>query len=150
GDSIVRVAFQATLSLGEFSGPETVDALAKVVEQYGQNSWFKTAVLSSESGSSLELLQKLIADKIFFEGAEEGRLSFLEDFSHVIGSRNQADQVNTYLDLLSSKFGNQEEWQRAGINGLIKGFGKSWSPEQKEALKSQEDYAGMAVKEVID
>jgi putative membrane-bound dehydrogenase-like protein len=150
GDSTVRVAFQATLSLGEFSGPEVVDALAHVVEQYGQNSWFKTAVLSSEPGSSLALLQKLVSAKNFFEGAEEGRLSFLEDFSHVIGSRNQTDQVDAYLDLISSSFGNQEEWQRAGINGLIKGFGKSWSPERKEGLKSQEDYAGMAVKEVID
>src|SRR5690606_2649905 len=77
GDSTVRVAFQATLSLGEFSGPEVIAALANVVEQHGQNSWFKTAVLSSEPGSSLELLQKLITEKTFFEGAEEGRLSFL-------------------------------------------------------------------------
>jgi len=150
GDSTVRVAFQATLSLGEFSGPEVVNALANVVEQYGQNSWFKTAVLSSEPGSSLELLEKLISGKTFFEETEDEKVSFLEDFSHVIGSRNQAEQVSAYLDILSSKFGNQDEWQRAGINGLIKGFGKSWSAEQKETLKSQEDYAGMAIKDVID
>ena len=74
----------------------------------------------------------------------------MEDFSHVIGSRNEAGQVDAYLELLSAEFGNQEEWQRAGVNGLIKGFGKSWSDDQKETLKSQEDYAGMAIKDVID
>src|SRR5690606_7848872 len=33
-DSSVRVAFQASLSLGEFSGPEVANAMAGIVEQY--------------------------------------------------------------------------------------------------------------------
>ncbi|MEX2594566.1 MAG: PVC-type heme-binding CxxCH protein [Anditalea sp.] len=148
-DSSVQVAFQTSLSLGEFSGPEVVNALARIVEQYGQNQWFKRAVLSSEAGSSIALLDVLLKNNSFFEGAEEAKLSFFEDFSHVIGSRNQKEQVNAYFDLLSSALEEEEAWQRAGIRGFAKGLEKSASPKIKENLKSPEDYSNMEVEEVI-
>ena len=51
-DSSARVVFQATLSLGEFSVSQVVPALTNVVEKRGRDPWFRTAVLSSEAGSS--------------------------------------------------------------------------------------------------
>jgi putative membrane-bound dehydrogenase-like protein len=145
-DSSVRVAFQATLSLGEFSGPEVVNALAEVVERYGQNQWFKRAVLSSEAGSSIELLAVLKNNTSFFEGDEEAKLSFLEDFSHVVGSRKQKEQVNAYFDLLSSLEG---EWQRAGVRGFAKGLERSAGPEKKDNFKSPEEISKMEVDKAI-
>lgn len=144
-DSSVRVAFQASLSLGEFSGPEVVNALAGVVEQYGQNPWFHKAVLSSEVGSSMELLQALLKNT-FFVGEDPGHIAFFDDFSHVIASRNQKEQMKAYLELLSSELDQNEEWQRAGIRGFVKGLEKSIHPEQKEVLKNHE---ALEVKDVI-
>ena len=58
-DSSATVVFQATLSLGEFPAAQVVPALASVIEKHGQDSWFRVAVLSSEPGSSLPLLELL-------------------------------------------------------------------------------------------
>jgi len=149
GDSSVHVALQASLSLGEFEGPEVVSALAGIVEQHGQNQWFQMAVLSSEAGSSIELLDVLLDNNTFFEGTEEEKLSFFEDFSHVIGSRNQKEQVKAYLDRLSSGL-EAEAWQRAGIRGFAVGLEKSASPDMKDKIKSPEDYSKMEVKAAIE
>lgn len=142
-DENPKVVFQATLSLGEFSGPEVVAALARVAEQRGGNNWFRTAILSSDIGSSMELIKQL-AQIDYLKEENEDKKAFLTAFSHVIGSRNQADQVRSYLDFLSSQ---AEEFQKAGINGFVTGQVKN--PELKEKLKTTEEYAGMSAQEAI-
>jgi len=144
-DPNLRVVFQAALSLGEFTGPEVVAALATITHQRGENPWFKTAVLSSEPGSSMEMVQELHRRKSFFEEDSKDRYAFFGDLSHVIGSRNQREQINAYLSFVSSVLG--EEWQRVGLNGLIKGLEKA--PGVKEKLRSPEEYSKMEAKEVI-
>src|SRR6185437_9645415 len=100
-DSSVRVAFQATLSLGEFKDKTVVPVMAKVVEQQGQSAWFRTAVLSSEAGSSVDLLKQLDKEGSFFEAVAAWKLTFLENFSDVIGRRNQKVQILTLLETIS-------------------------------------------------
>src|SRR5690606_1747612 len=58
-DEAPRVAFQATLSLGQFDGPQVLTALARIAAKWGGNPWFRTAELSSEIGSSMELLRSV-------------------------------------------------------------------------------------------
>lgn len=125
-DSSGRVALQASLSLGEFSDKEIAPALARVVEQYGQDPWFRTAVLSSEAGSSMELLNLLISGHSFFQEAGQWKVAFLEDFSYITGSRNQREQILSLLNLLSQQgMAKQESWQMAGVKGLTEGLIKS-------------------------
>ena len=136
-DSSIQVVFQATLSAGEFSGQKVVEALAKVLNRHGADSWIRTAVISSEAGSSLQLLNTLTAIK-FFDKSEPWKVSFLEDISYSFGSRNSQQEVNHFLALLSLPvLESDEQWQLAGVNGLIKGLDKvgKLSPDLQKILK---------------
>lgn len=150
-DSSIRVAFQASLSLGEFRNQEATAALARVVEKHGDDPWFRTAVLSAEAGSSMDLMKILTDNGSFFRKAEPWKVSFLEDFSYVIGARYQEAQIIAFLDLLSNPvMKNQESFQEASIAGLIKGLKKSEASEdQKEILQNIEATTGKEPKAVI-
>jgi putative membrane-bound dehydrogenase-like protein len=135
-DSSIQVVLQAALSAGEFSGPKVVDALAKVTARYGADRWIRTAVLSSEPGSSVELLNTL-ASVGFFKEAQPWKLTFLGDFSFAVGSENEKRDVNRFLKLLKQSSLKDEQWQIAGVKGLTKGLEKTEeaSPDLKEILK---------------
>ena len=141
-DPSIRVAFQAALTIGDFHGAQAVAALARVVEKYGKDPWFRMAVLSSDDGSSNDLL-KVLQQNSFFKEADPWRLTFLEDFSYVNGSRNQKGQVAALLSLLSRPDLAREDpdrYREAGLKGLRKGLKKSAtaSPGLKEALTKME------------
>jgi putative membrane-bound dehydrogenase-like protein len=124
-DPSIKVAFQATLTIGDFHGEKVVAALAHATEKYGQDPWFQTAVLSSEDGSSPELLKLLITRK-FFETTDGWKVSFLETYAHIAGSRNQKEQINFILSILSRpEIEKEEKWQTAIVGGLTSGIKKS-------------------------
>ena len=136
-DPSIRVAFQATLSLGQFKEPSVIPALVKALELHGQNSWFRTAVLSSEAGSCIDLL-KTLEKNSFFKDAPSWKLEFLETASHIIGARNVKSQVSDVLRLLGQpSLSHTTDWQSASIKGLLKGLEKSEGLEAslKEKLK---------------
>ncbi|MEO7314993.1 MAG: PVC-type heme-binding CxxCH protein, partial [Ginsengibacter sp.] len=91
-DSSNRVAFQATLSLGQFKNVSIVPVFVKVLEQRGESPWFRSAVLSAELGSGLELL-KALDNKSFLKEDVSWKSSFIEDLTNVIGARNNKAQV---------------------------------------------------------
>lgn len=86
-DTVARVAFQATLSLGEFSGENIVKDMVHVLEKYGANSWFRTAVLTSEAGSSAAL-KKQITDDAFAAKDASWKDQFLKVLSAAIKARD--------------------------------------------------------------
>lgn len=133
-DPSKRVALQATLSIGEFKGPLVINALSEVVQKNGQNEWFRSAVLSSEPGSSPELLKALAGT--FFQKEEPWKLTFLQDFSTIIGARNNKAQVSAYLDLLLQPGMNNLNLQSAALKGLKTGLTKNEgsNPQIKEIL----------------
>ena len=138
-DSSIRVAFQATLSLGQFTDKSVVSALTKVVEQRGQSSWFRTAVLSSEAGSSIDLLNELVKNNSFFNAMTSWKSTFLENLSYVIGQRNQKKQIMALLEIISkSSPSKTKNWELACVKGLIKGQEKveGLDAASKERLKN--------------
>lgn len=148
-DSSTRVAFQATLSLGAFSAKEAAPVLAKVLGLYGANSWFRTAVLSSDAGSSVDLVKALIRDNSFFQKEASWKKNFLEDFSYVIGARNEKKQVISFLALLTqSPMVKNQNFKSACVKGLINGFKKS-DPALTGKLKSVETASGTNIDEAI-
>ena len=136
-DSSNRVAFQSTLSLGQFNDKRILPVLAKVVQDRGQSAWFRTAILSSEAGSGLELL-KILENNSFFKDDAEWKRSFLESLAGTIGARNQTSQVTGMMSFLSNvSKTNSGIWQAAGVKGLANGLenAKSTDKTLKATLK---------------
>ena len=143
-DSAIRVALQATLSLGQFKDNTVIPALAKALELHGQSSWFRTAVLSSDAGSGIDLL-KTLEKNSFFKDVSPWKLTFFETFSNVIGARNDKGQIVSLLgNLTQSSVANTTGWQAVSIKGLIKGLEKpeGLDVSLKEKLKSISSEAG--------
>ena len=136
------MALQATLSLGEFHAEQVVPAFASVIEKHGQNNWFRIAVLSSEAGSSLPLLELLLKRDLFFTEAKSEWAAFLGDFSYVIGARNREGEIAGLLKVLTTADLKKERGLRLeGLTGLARGMKKSEHKikadiKLKEALKN--------------
>ncbi|MRI02217.1 hypothetical protein GH721_16860 [Kriegella sp. EG-1] len=136
-DGSTRVAFQATLSLGQFNHASVINALTKTLQLHGQSSWFRTAVLSSELGSSVDLIKTLDKNSFFNETAS-WKLDFFETCLQIIGARNTKNEVSTILNMLSKPaLSKSIEWQSVGIKGLVKGLENSKNIEDSipEKLK---------------
>ncbi|QMU29696.1 PVC-type heme-binding CxxCH protein [Adhaeribacter radiodurans] len=137
-DPVIRVAFQTTLNLPEFKNKETAPSLIKVLEKYGQDFWFRMAVLSSEQGSSPEILQLLRQPNTFFQNPEPWKLAFVSDLSNIIGARNQKDQISTFLNFLSQPDSQiTDSFRVEAIKGLTKGLNRATStdPKLKEIIQ---------------
>ena len=132
-DPSKRVSLQAALSLGQFEGKSVVAALAEVISKYGLNDWFRSAVLSSEAGSSVEILNSLIKDKTFFIKGESWKLSFIQDLSNIIGARYNKEQFSAYLKTLSTDLLSAANVQQAALKGLKAGLNKSESTKELAA-----------------
>lgn len=129
-DPSKRVALQAALSLGQFKGKKVIEALAEVIRKYGQNDWFRSAVISSEAGSSVEILNSLIKDSAFFSKEESWKLSFIQDLSNIIGARYNKEQFSAYLNTLSSGALSGANVQLAALKGLKAGLNKNESTKE--------------------
>ncbi len=132
-DPSKRVALQATLSLGEFKGKKVVAALAEVIRKYGQNDWFRSAVISSEAGSSVEILNSLVQDNVFFNKEESWKLSFIQDLSNIIGARYNKEQFSAYLNTLSVDALSAANVQQVALKGLKTGLNKNESTKELAA-----------------
>ena len=117
-DSSKRVALQAALSLGEFKGQAIIPAFTEVVQKQGQNDWFRSAVLSSEAGSSPDILKALVQQNSFFQNVEPWKLSFLQDLSNIIGARHNKTQFSAFLDIMSLPAMNGANLQASALKGL--------------------------------
>lgn len=151
-DPNARVALQASLSLGEFSGTGVTLALANTIEKWGENSWFRTAVLSSDAGSSPGLIQSL-ADKAYFSGATaDHQLELLVDISRIIGQRQQEEAVEQTVDLLIQPvFAENAMIRNAVLKGLAEGLTKAegaFSDRVRAKLGAVE--AAPEVRELLD
>ena len=124
-DSSKTVALQAALSLGEFKGQAIIPAFTEVVQKQGQNDWFRSAVLSSEAGSSPDILKALVQQNSFFQNVEPWKLSFLQDLSNIIGARHNKTQFSAFLDIMSLPAMNGANLQASALKGLKMGLNKN-------------------------
>src|SRR5690606_28902126 len=138
-----RVRFQATLSLGEFRSDQAAPALVRVIEKYVDDRWLRTAVLSSDPGTSLEFVAHLTSSP-FFAKNDEGRNAFIHDLAYVFGARNARSEVTKFVKMLESKV--TSDLQNSYLTGLKKGLEKSTNEPKidQELLKSLTDLANGA------
>lgn len=122
-DSIARVALQATLSLGEFKSEQATPAFASIIEKHFSDPWFRMAVLSSDAGSSLKLLDLIAKKDLFFAEYNPGKASFLEDISYIICFRDRQGEMLDLLKLLSvPSLKGDDRWQIAALTGMANGL----------------------------
>lgn len=98
-DPQVRVRFQVALSLGEFDPPEAVDALARIARRDGDDTWVRTAVLSSVAGRAAALLSVLVGDS---SAAAELPLAMVRSLAQLVGARRDPAELEAALALLAS------------------------------------------------
>ena len=121
-DSSPQVAYQASLSLGQFPEKEALPTLARIAEKHAEVPLYRLAVLSSEPGASPVLLKTLIEGGTFFKNSSPGKLKLLEEYAYIAGSRNGKNEVGTLVEFLSK---TEENWQPAILNGLASGIRRS-------------------------
>jgi putative membrane-bound dehydrogenase-like protein len=129
-DSSQRVKLQAALSLGQFKSQEIITAFSQLIQSQGQNEWFRVAVLSSELGSSPDLLESLLSQNAFSQNPETWKLRFLQDLSYTIAARNNKSQFVSYLNLLSLPAMSDLNLQTAALKGLKLGLAKNGASKE--------------------
>ncbi len=129
-DASPRVKLQAALSLGQFKNQEIIDAFSKLIQSQGQNDWLRLAVLSSELGSSPDLLKSMVGNQVFSPNPEPWKLRFLQDLSYTIAARNNKSQLVSYLNLLSLPTMSDLNLQTAALKGIKLGLTKNGASKE--------------------
>ena len=118
-----RVGFQLALSLGRFQCEAVTRALSRLALRQDLTPGFRAAILSSEAGSSPDLLEDLLEGDFFTGADQERRTGFLEELAAVVGARHRRNEIVRFLDLLSrSPALAGESWLEAGLEGLSRGL----------------------------
>lgn len=136
GDSSTRVTFQLALSLGDFKGNVAVSALAGILSRFGDNSWFRTAILSSDATASTALLMaEAKQDPSFFQKPAPWKISFVRDLAYCEGARNDRVRMRPLLDFLSKAPASlNKQWQSSAVKGIVDGLGMA--TDQTPGLKA--------------
>ncbi len=150
-DPSPQVAYQASLSLGQFSDKEVLPVLARIAEKNAENHFYRLAVLSSEPGASPEMLKALTDGGTFFQATSPGKLKWIEDYAYVAGSRNGKKEIEDLVDAVSAM---EEAWQIAALNGLANGIKRSRNKSEPDksvvkALQKLEKSGSEALKKAI-
>ncbi|MEP6596539.1 MAG: PVC-type heme-binding CxxCH protein [Ginsengibacter sp.] len=141
-DSSILVTFQAALTLGNYPVKQSGAALSKLLVKYGQDSWFRTAILSSEAGSSTVFFEMLVQQGWFANDAKQGQVNFLEEFSNILSLRNHKEEIIKLIKTISNApISKQKKYQVTAFRGLAKGYKDSENkpkadPVLKETLKN--------------
>src|SRR5690625_298520 len=152
-DEYARVVMQSALSMGNFSSPEVIPALADILLKHYSDHWMRLAVLSSEAGSSMALLDHLDKKTSFFESWDKNKERLLHDFTFITAARgNEADVI-----ALAGELGRLPSESAAsvwkGFAGGIKRSGGALSDPVKVKLTEMTSSAGedvqAAVKDVL-
>ncbi len=137
-DSSLRVSYQTTLSLGEFKDENIIPWLAQTILMHGRSKWFRAAVLSSEQGSSVDLLDAL-KKRGFADKAEDWKNELYKELAETIGARNQKPQVKDLLQRASLAATNKIPGAQAAlVIGISAGIqnAEGVGNETKEKLKA--------------
>ncbi len=122
-DESSQVAFQACLSLGQFSEKKAIQTLADVLIKNVENGSFRQGVLSSVPASSVDFLTILTqTNATFFNTTSPGKTKFIEDFGYICGARNKKNDLVALLTFLTGK---HDAIVTSALTGLTKGIRRS-------------------------
>lgn len=140
-DPSIRVRFQTALTLGEFPPSATIlDSLAKIARRDADDPWVRTAVLSSATETTDQLLSRLMNDSHFLTNREAG--SLLRELAGIVGVRGQTTEMDVVLTSLSNM-----DPASPVIADMAKGIGEGLKRSSKSLRKVALKPAAM---EVVD
>jgi putative membrane-bound dehydrogenase-like protein len=113
-DKSARVRFQLVFTLGEINDMRATEILADYAKKYAEDPWMQTAVLSSISSSTGQLLMNLLCDNQFASN-RQGR-SMLEQMGRMVGAKNETAATSRVLEVLA---GNDAVEQDRGLQRLL-------------------------------
>ncbi len=120
-DADPQVAYQACLSLGQFTGKEAMAAFAQIAEKNMEEPMFRLAVLSSLPGSSPEFTE-MLGRRNVFKNSTPGKLKYVEDLGYIAGARNGKNEMGK---LLSAMENADKDMRATALVGLAKGIKRS-------------------------
>ncbi len=121
-DADAGVAFQAALTLGNYDRKAVQEALADILIRYGDNHWYRWAVLSSETGSSKDLFD-LLLDQDYFKKLDDSSSDFLKNYAFITGAKKDAAQTTGLLTVLQQKpFATDNELLESTLSSWVKGM----------------------------
>jgi putative membrane-bound dehydrogenase-like protein len=132
GDDLdARVRFQLAFTLGETTGADAAQALAKIIRRDVADPWLQTAVLSSAHGErAANLLEALARDKQFTSGSQ-AHLQFLTQLAALSAAAPEEANLARALKLLQPNAKKSPQpWQMA----LLEGVGQGLQRRQKSLL----------------
>jgi len=106
-DTNARVRFQVAFTLGEVRDPRAVKALVELAGASPNDTWMRSAVLSSMSSAPCETLSLLLADKSVTNSA-----ALCEPLAEMVGQRNRRDELGNVLRAIvaADKLNNGTGW----------------------------------------
>lgn len=132
-DSSIEVAFQATLSLGNYPYKQSGVALADVMMKYGQDKWFTSAVLSSEAGTSVDFFDLLVKKDWFNNKANKGQITFFKELSNILSLANRKEEILKFIKTVSDNgLIKNKDFKIAILKGFTKGYEDSESKPKSD------------------
>ncbi|HZW33309.1 MAG TPA: PVC-type heme-binding CxxCH protein, partial [Isosphaeraceae bacterium] len=114
-DPMVR--YQLAFSLGALPGPKAAPALAALAKRDGADRWMRVALLSSVTGCTGAVFQRLAGDA-GFRGSAPGR-TFLTDLAGQTGAPDRPDDLRAILAALDGPLAGQQALARALVLALL-------------------------------
>lgn len=114
-DPSPRVRFQCAFTLGEVDTPEGVAALAKLARRGDNDTWTRTAILSSVAKNAGRLLETLA-------GQKDASLPMLRQLAAVVGTSGDDAELGRALSLLGSVEKEPTPRQLALLDGIGQGL----------------------------
>lgn len=124
-DSDARVAFQATLSIGNLPvGPNSVDAMARVLTRYPDDKWFRTAVLSAQPSVAVSVFSAVVQLHAgFFSTPAAERKKYVRSVARIAGATRVPSEIGRFLGLVAdSRPLSPAFWRTAALEGLSDGL----------------------------
>lgn len=119
-DPSARVAFQACLSAGDYTGSDVNSAFVELLQRYNFGKWFRTAVLTSKAAASLDFMKFVLSKD---SGKQpEGITAFLKEFSYSVAARNAKGELTALLGFLTTDKGMNNQLLKAGLDGINNGL----------------------------
>ncbi|HWA98148.1 MAG TPA: c-type cytochrome, partial [Pirellulales bacterium] len=110
-----RLRFQVALSLGGNNDPLTDEVLARIAVNGVDDVWTRRAVLTATPDHAARVLEKAL--RMGRRNRSENQLALVEELSHIVGARRNADEIAALLKLpLEGSIGV------ALVNGLAGGM----------------------------
>jgi len=99
-DPDLEIQYQLAFSLDKLRQQDKINGLKSLIMNRGENSWMQAAVLSSLRTDGVMLFKELVNEKVVDNNHELGK--FLTRLASMIGTQNNADQVNQILEVISN------------------------------------------------